>query len=282
MFFFIADVINVALRTSAFDIQIGFSELPEVGSPLHFGLLRAWLDICNDGHSEPMCKPPRPGTRAPSQSSRLIFRMPTRLIDVGYEDGDVIRLLETKNQNSCDWVALSYRWGPAPHFSTTQMNLPAHLSGINWEELPATFREAVKVTCALKKGYLWIDSICIIQGENGDFNEEPKRMEDVYRGAYCVLAASCATGQASGFIRPRSKRRSVVALSPQHDGESVIYVCERIEKFKEHVLEGALSQRGWVLQEHALARRTIFFTEHQTYWQCGYGVRCETMVKMTK
>jgi hypothetical protein len=48
------------------------------------------------------------------------------------------------------------------------------------------------------------------------------------------------------------------------------------------VLGGELHSRGWVLQEHALARRTLFFTEHQTYFECGNGVRCETSTKLSK
>ncbi|KAJ4365826.1 hypothetical protein N0V83_008447 [Neocucurbitaria cava] len=230
----------------ASDIQIGLTELPNAGDDLHLGVLRGWLDDCDN-------------------------------------DGDnIIRLKETKNQDCGDWVALSYRWGPLPHFSTTQQNLKEHIAGMEWAKLPLTFKDAIRVTRALGRQYLWIDSICIIQGEDGDFSEESKRMEDVYSGAYCVLAASCATGQKSGFLLPRPKKRKYVALgSPNEDDDDGIYVCERIENFKDHVSKGALSQRGWVLQEHALARRTIFFTEHQTYWECGDGVRCETMAKMT-
>jgi hypothetical protein len=52
--------------------------------------------------------------------------------------------------------------------------------------------------------------------------------------------------------------------------------------FKTHVLEGRLNKRRWVLQERALAHRTIFFTDRQTYWECGEGVKCETLTKMDK
>lgn len=61
-----------------------------------------------------------------------------------------------------------------------------------------------------------------------------------------------------------------------------MYVCEMIETFRGHVLQGDLNKRGWAMQEHALARQTIFFSEHQTYLESGYGVRCETMVKISK
>jgi hypothetical protein len=177
------------------------------------------------------------------------------------------------------WIALSHQWGSAPHFSTTRLNLDDHLQGLEVENLPATFRDAVRVTRALHCDYLWIDSICIIQGPDGDFNEEARRMEEVYSGAHCVLAASCSSSHFCGFLSPRN-HRDYVGLS--RESETPLYVCEMIDDFQTHVLNGGLNSRGWVMQEHALARRTIFFTEYQTYWECGDGVRCETMTKMKK
>jgi hypothetical protein len=239
--------------------------------------MRGWLDDCDRNHSEPVCKPSKDVAITGSASKRW----PTRLIDVGNAGDDIVKLRAMRTEDTGDWIALSYRWGLLPHFSTTLQNLESHITGMSLVMLPRTFRHAIKVTRALGHRYLWIDSICIIQGEDGDFSDEFKRMEDVYSGAYCVLAASCATGQRSGFLLPRAGR-STVALSPKFDGGSTTYVCSMIDKFRDHVLQGALNKRGWVLQEHALARRTIFFTEYQTYWECGHGVRCETMTRMTK
>jgi serine/threonine protein kinase len=251
------------------DVQIGFADLLEPGQDVHIEVLRAWLEDCDRDHE---CKPYK----------SLTTRVPTRLIDVGTNGGDMVQLRETDPSRSYDWVALSYRWGPTPHFSTTTENREVHLAGMSMDRLPQTFRDAIAVTRSLKKQYLWIDSICIIQGKGGDFSKESKRMEDVYSGAYCVLAASCATDQRSGFLLRQKKAREYVAFDADNDADHVLYVCERIENFKEHVLDGELCQRGWVLQEHALARRTIFFTEHQTYWECGKGIRCESLAKMRK
>ncbi|UPK93045.1 hypothetical protein LCI18_003980 [Fusarium solani-melongenae] len=61
----------------------------------------------------------------------------------------------------------------------------------------------------------------------------------------------------------------------------LFYIRETIDDFQQHVLEGELNQRAWVLQEHALARRTVYFTDYQTYFECGNNVHCETMTKMT-
>jgi hypothetical protein len=256
---------NIDSVSQAPGIQIGRAELPEAGTEQHLGLLRAWLHDCDLNHSEPKCR------------SLIHSPMPTRLINVGNNDEDTIRLEETRPGDTGDWIALSYRWGDLPHFSTTPDNIRSHLLGMHLSELPLTFRDAIKVTRALGQRYLWIDSICIVQGGDGDFGQECKRMEDVYSGAYCVLAASCATDQRSGFLRTRPNRRRIAV-----DLGGDIFVGERIEDFRGDVLQGALHKRGWVLQEHALARRSIFFTQHQTYWECGDGVRCETMVKMKK
>jgi hypothetical protein len=270
-----SDVPNVDAGSRAQDLQIGFAELPEAGTDLHLGLIQGWLDDCDSKHFDPICKPPRNSSITGTSNSRL----PTRLIYVGYDGDDTVRLQDMRSEDAGDWIALSYRWGPLPHFSTTRQNLSSHIGGIKIAKLPRTFQDAIKVTRGLGQQYLWIDSICIVQGEDGDFSDEWQRMEDVYSGAYCVLAASCATGQRSGFLLPRAERKSVALNSK--DG-STIYVSSTAANFRDHVLQGALNKRGWVLQEHALAQRTIFFTEYQTYWECGHGVRCETMVKLKK
>jgi hypothetical protein len=62
----------------------------------------------------------------------------------------------------------------------------------------------------------------------------------------------------------------------------MVYVCDAIDDFNRDVENGQLNRRGWVLQERALARRTIYFADRQTYWECGQGVRCETLTKMNK
>lgn len=152
-------------------------------------------------------------------------------------------------------------------------------TGIPLSSMPATFGDAIITTRALGLRYLWIDSICIDQGENGDFADEAKHMEAVFRYAYCVIAASCATGHSSGFLRPRRERKFVKLVGPNSEP---FYICENADDFEDHVLKGVLNKRGWVLQEHALARRTVFFTEYQTYWECGQRVRCETLSRMSK
>jgi hypothetical protein len=220
--------------------QVGLPKLPAAGSGLHLKILRQWLKHCDENHPE--CHRPETAT------------LPTRLIDVGDGASATISLYETQKHDSMKYIALSHPWGVPPHFCTFTSNIEEHKQSIDFAKLPITFQNAVSVTRELGHQYLWIDSICIIQGPDGDFNKEAKRMEDVFSSAYCVLAASSAKGQNDGFLKKRCER------------EYLTFIREGLPPF----------------QERALARRTIYFTDMQTYWECGGGVRCETLTKMHK
>lgn len=250
-------------------LRMGLPRLPEAGTTAHFDILRHWLLECDKNHSN--CK----------SINATRERLPTRLIDVGTNNSSLVKLFETQLHDRYDYLALSHPWGTesAKHLCTFPENLAQHKKGIEFNHLPTTFQDAVKVTRGLGHRYLWIDSICIIQGPDGDFNDEAKHMEDVFSQAYCVLAASSANGQHDGFLQTRSQRRY---LTLRQDPLPPVHICEFIDDFQQHVLNSNLNKRGWVLQERVLARRTIYFTGKQTYWECGSGVRCETMTKMHK
>lgn len=272
-------------------LQIGFPKLPESGSDVHFEIMRQWLAMCDGTHH---C--------APGSVPTDHITLPTRLIEVGPVDCPTVRVVETKNAGIVlggrvsPYVALSHPWGSPPHFCTFPDNpnalsapnsLSKHKICIRVSSLPATFQDAVRVTRELGKPYLWIDSLCILQGPNGDFKDEAKKMESVFSSAYCVLAASCAANQQDGFLKTmpgqealRAKRDRQVLTIKADDKAAPLYICEMIDNFDQHVIKGDLNDRAWVLQERALARRTIYFTERQTYWECGRGVRCETMTRM--
>lgn len=264
------------------DIQLGYPGLAEADSETHFEIIRQWLEHCDSSHQKccPAASPSAPKGFNSSVSSTHSRHMPKRVLCVGKTGDDKVYLRETRSTDNGEWIALSHQWGTGEMFRTLPENLQSHIDGIPFSQLPETFRDAVKVTRALGRPYLWIDSLCIIQGPDGDFKEEAKRMEDVYYGAYCVLAAARSPGHNAGFLQAR-KPRATVTL--QRDTDSTpFYICEAIDKFDVHVLQSSLNKRGWVFQEHALARRTVYFTGHQTYFECGDGIQCETMTKMNK
>jgi heterokaryon incompatibility protein (HET) len=216
--------------------------------------------------------------------------LPTRLLDVDTGDDNIIKLvpksqLEHTRSGNTIFVAFSHPWGKKEehtYFCTYPSNIKDHIEkGIRISDLPNTFRDAVVITRKLKKRYLWIDSLCIVQGEDGDFKSESETMESVFSSAYCVISACSAVGTKSKVLKPRPERQ-IVTFRGKEGQERPLYICESWDNFQKDVLEGPLCKRGWVLQERALARRTIFFADRQVYWECGDGIRCETLTKMIK
>lgn len=258
----------------SFDFQVGFVELPLAGDATHLAVIQHWLKDCDTSHT---CRVTTDDERFELRSGK---RLPTRLIDVGIQGDETVALRETGPEYSGDWVALSHSWGRS-HFCTTRGNIQQHVAGLRIEDLPATFRDAVIVTRALGARYLFIDAMCIVHGSDGDTQTEFLRIGDIFRGAYCVIAANNATDHFSGFLKPR-KPRDFVRLHQQDQNKGPFFICQNIDDFKGDVLDSALHRRAWILQEHALARRTIFFTKHQTYFECGGLVRCETSTEMSK
>jgi hypothetical protein len=176
------------------DIPIGFPVLPEPESAARFALLRSWLEWCDTTH---VCN---------QQNARSQGASPTRLIYVGHANPEVLRLYVPQENEDVKYTALSHRWGndppkkEDPRHCTTYGNLSARLNGFSLSELPETFQDAVRVTRELGIGYLWIDSLCIIQWNADDWKREAGRMEDVFASAYCTIAATSAVDSNAGFL----------------------------------------------------------------------------------
>ncbi|KAF1350459.1 HET-domain-containing protein [Lizonia empirigonia] len=157
------------------------------------------------------------------------------------------------NSDGIRYIAFSHRWGDMPQAAlTTKSNLAARRRKM--PKMPKSFVDAIAITKALGCDYLWIDCLCINQGPDGDFVEQADSMQTTFSNAYCVIAASSAEGAKEGFVK--RKRYHAVKLGP-------VYVSAVTNDFGRDVLRSGLNRRGWVLQERALARRTIFFTKNQ-------------------
>jgi hypothetical protein len=261
-------------------IPLGLPILPRANDRPDFGLLRAWLDWCDDKHECNM------------DQSNGDMPLPTRLLYVGAVDNpsynpDFLRLdLGSQIRAVTKYIALSHRWGKLSDqekekFCTSQKNIKRRLGGFSLSDLPKTFRDAVEVTRQLRIPYLWIDSLCIIQyGDKGeDWRCESLQMETVFSAAYCTIAATSATDWNTGFLERAWTTESLYVKSAA--GRHV-YVGTDIDDFDKDVGDAELNRRAWVMQESVLAQRTIHFTTKQIYFECGEGVYCENLIKLQR
>lgn len=253
-------------------VEVAFPVLPEVGSELYFHILKEWLRDCDQCHTDHSFV---------SEEQAL----PKRVLDLQSQGGpDKLRLYES-NGEAGKYIALSHCWGQDEDkrpLSTTKENKEAHCKSINFDDLPNTFQDAVRVTRELGIRYLWIDSLCIVQNDKADWESESRHMEDVFAKAYCTIAATSAENSWDGFLLRESVGNAAKLVDGSTDPQVSIYVCELDRDFGADVIAGALNRRAWVLQERALSPRIIHFTAGQTYWECGSVVRYENLIQRVR
>jgi hypothetical protein len=155
------------------------------------------------------------------------------------------------------------------------MNLEHRQQAFALKLLPTAFRHAVEITRQLGRRYLWIDSLCIVQSlddsETDDWQEESKRMEMVYANAFCTLAMHSKYSPDHGPL----DNRPVKAHIEFDTSKGPLLLSNYIDNFETEVNRSDLSERGWVMQERILSRRTIHVGLEQTYFECGSGIRCQ-------
>ncbi len=72
-----------------------------------------------------------------------------------------------------------------------------------WNMLTNNLKQAFEIARSLDIGYIWIDSLCIIQGSEEDWAREANKMHLVYRNSCCNIAIADSVGQYGGAFRNR-------------------------------------------------------------------------------
>ncbi|RDW74190.1 hypothetical protein BP5796_07632 [Coleophoma crateriformis] len=245
-------------------------------------LISSWLNACTENHV--LCKPPSPS------------KLPKRLLDVLSRDNPF--LLETNGEEG-PYLALSYCWGKQRKLALMTFgpnsrgkrgqpdptpNIEAHKTNIPFAAMPKTLQDAVTTTRQLGFRYLWIDALCIIQGDEDEWQHQHPLLADVYLNARLVLAADSAVDQESGFlqqlstvVRPDTRHlesRWTQALADQHleqnAREESSTRCPSPLNWDE-----PLNQRAWSLSEAIFANRIVHFTSLGMVWECNEIRECE-------
>lgn len=136
--------------------------------------------------------------------------LPKRLIDISPESGDEQpRLIITEKAIATTTVpghchryaALSYCWGDAAlQLKTESATLSQNLQSIPIETMPEVMRDAVAICRALSIRYLWIDSLCIIQDNKSDWEQESEVMGLIYQSAFLTICAVSSDSCHRGFL----------------------------------------------------------------------------------
>lgn len=203
--------------------------------------------------------------------------LPLRLLNVGDHDDETISLKlssQLEGEIPRDYIALSHCWGEAVNVTLTKSNA-AKMANLQIKSLSKNFQHAVQITRALKVRYLWIDSLCIVQDDDGEWESQSANMGLVYANAKCVISASASRDSNGGCFMPKdlfrddctlrgSSQRSISVKSS--DNESF---AASLKLFKDKAENTVLSTRAWAFQERYLARRVLHFCEGVVFFECN-------------
>lgn len=207
----------------------------------------------------------------PQSNSASTSPSAARLIAVS--DGEPRLCLSEELKPNSPYAALSHRWGSLNFTTLRKDNIDIFRERIPPDALTKTFRDAIDICRYLDIPYLWIDSLCIIQDSSEDWELQSALMAQIYGESDLNIAATSAKHGSVGcfFDRPKNWR---VQIRPLPQKKDLLYDCLPSPLINPN--EDVLNERGWVVQERYLSRRTLHFTSAQVFWECDEVPACET------
>lgn len=276
------------IKDFSWTVLTGRSVGPNPLSSEVLSTIQEWLHTCQATHRH--CR------LASSSSSPDSYRLPDRVIDVGYDGMDSIRLYSGPERHG-SYLALSHRWvtGPTPGWVTTQSSLARRYGWFSLRGLPKSIVDAIRVTRVLGFRFLWIDSLCIVQDSAADWNAQSLQMATIYSNARITLFADCAKDDEAGFLYWRGsdegktitiplssppngglidgwREHEPLTLHLRHGVKMAVQFSENVDDTSKHA---ELANRGWILQERVLSRRILHFGRDQIFWECHEGTFAE-------
>ncbi|KIL84602.1 hypothetical protein FAVG1_12128 [Fusarium avenaceum] len=243
---------------------------------------------CLDNH--PTC--------AENQSDLL----PTRLLDVAQDQGNVVRLVHTHDFKSVRYAALSYCWGDSAILKTTRATLKSMEQGIEMATLPAAYVDAIRLCREIGIPYLWIDALCIVQDDPEDWGRESAIMGSVYSNAYLTIAAESTASATQSFLGSYEDQIRAEDAHVYPEFTKVVYLGHGakpvtvkarvvhelgihwrwINDTRERFPKEPLSRRGWCLQERLLSTRLLSLSLHEMQWICQATTSCECQSSLNR
>ncbi|KAL7951609.1 heterokaryon incompatibility domain-containing protein [Trichoderma barbatum] len=220
---------------------------------------------------------------------KALYR-PKRLIYVGSKrESGLIRLVETNSHPDMDeepqpYLTLSYCWGgKAPSLMATRKDYDRLKTSIFYDALPKTYQDTVRVARALGIKYIWIDALCIIQGDVADWEKESQAMTEIFRNSIVTIIPLRTTSCNDGFLE-RNPNIKVHYHSAEWNVSGsfllrhIPFSYENAESsirdepsFSDRpvsleIQNSVWHTRGWTFQEDIFAMRKLYFGQLMMYW----------------
>ena len=205
----------------------------------------------------------------PQCCERSVSTAPKRLLDV--RSGiDSVRLTVSDAQSRERYACLSYCWGGYQTLKLTKTTEPSLSDSISWESLPILFQNAISVCRRLGIPFLWIDALCIFQGEDeqDEWKQEAAHMADIYQNAFVPIFAASSSSPDQSFLHREYDPNTTTTLVYDDTGSPLIMARQKHSSGL-HLEYGRLprldplERRAWVFQEYHLSRRAIIYASNE-------------------
>ena len=226
---------------------------------LNYDLISSWMNACHTLHG--------PECNEVHSNSLQVFDM--ILIDVVGQ-----RLVTLPSDTR--YFALSYVWGTAKSFNTTQATVEAlKVSGALADtSIPKTLRDAMELTVRLGEKYLWVDALCIIQDDEEGKMDLILKMDIIYNQALLTVVA--LSGEHADAGLPGVSKDSRSPIGPlEHfptSGNDTLSFTIQHPGLGLKVKDSVYATRGWTYQERLLSPRRLYLTESQAYFHCNCAI----------
>lgn len=238
------------------------------GSSATAELVKLWSSQCNSNHAD--CLGRR--TRKP---------LPPRVLDLGEIRADGTwsqpRLVLSEGRDGY-YATLSYRWSQiGTQFCTTASNYEDIINFLPIWKLPRTIQDAIAFCRRIGWRYLWVDSLCIIQGDATDWDDACQRMADIYENCQLNISALRSANSHAGLCHYRNAdlltNRACLRL---HDGRFLtLRRTSYLLTLNAEAARSPMSRRGWILQERLLSPAIVHFASAGLHWECRGGTMSE-------
>ncbi|PTB44303.1 hypothetical protein M441DRAFT_109350, partial [Trichoderma asperellum CBS 433.97] len=107
--------------------------------------------------------------------------------------------------------------------------------------MPKAYQDTVCVARALGVKYIWIDALCIIQDDRGDWEKESRMMAEIFQNSLTTVILLRTASCNEGFL-------------------------ERNPSIKINYQNRQWNTRGWTFQEDMFSMRKLYFGQLMMYW----------------
>lgn len=232
----------------------------DTGSESAFAMAAYWLHKCLTQHTG-------------CGYGYRISKLPSRVLDVGDEQDQTVRLYASGEHERGVYCTLSYRWHAHTFFTTTRSNIEQLRNKVPVDQLPKTIQDAITITRTLGIRYLWVDAITIIQDDPEDWTREASEMDSIYRNSILTIAAVDEPNEDVGIFRSRKynprpyRRQQDPDMKPGYFDYNHPFVY--FSKNARARPSGELDTRGWCLQEQLLSPRILSYADSELFWDCA-------------